>query len=374
MADKNYNADNKAQFDTESDVNLSMEQLSYICEYCGKVNAIGAANCVRCGKRRPRNQYLKAMSRLQNSKSVREQYIAEQAIAAEDKKEAAQQQVVRLVENRVADEKAQILAQEELRLEQEREAIKKATARDAVLRVVAAENAAEEKVLEAERRADEILQDRNREIDELIAAEREKALDAAAEKLVAERAGIEEVAKDKVEANRKATERYATERIMSARNEADKVAARQAVLQIIAAEQAADEKLRMSKTALQQAAVERIVEERILADKEAAARYAAEKQAIERAADDRIKAEREAVKRILGDRGVSYNNDNPAGVQQVQPIAIVPYLNPNQPVNQYNPERVVYRFIPDENQPQPVYEEYSEDYKGKIKKQKKKKF
>ena len=66
MADKNKNVD-KEQFDTEKDVNLSMEQLSYICEYCGKVNPIGAANCVRCGKRRHRNEYVKAMNSLRDS-------------------------------------------------------------------------------------------------------------------------------------------------------------------------------------------------------------------------------------------------------------------------------------------------------------------
>ena len=123
-------------------------------------------------------------------------------------------------------------------------------------------------------------------------------------------------------------------------------------MQIISAEQIADEKLRLSKNAIHQAAVERIVEERILADKEAATRYAAEKQAIERAADERIKAEREAARRLIESRyypqqqPYGYPQQAPYGYQQ--PFAVVPYVNANQPVYQYNPTRTVYKFVPDQ--------------------------
>lgn len=344
----------KATFDRETDVNLSLEQLSYICKYCGKVNSISAPNCIRCGKRRPRNEYLDAMKRLDESKTVREEFISEQIKAEAELKDARQQQFVRMVESRVADEKARITAQQEVILDQDREDIKKATARDAVLRIIAAENAAEERVAAAERRADDAIKGRSKEIDDLIAAEREKALNAAAEKLIAERAAIEEVAKERVEANRKAVEFDAAKQIEEAKEEAQKTAARQAVLQIIAAEKAAEDQIRISRDAFQQAATERIVEERILADKEAAARYAAEKQAIERAAEERIRAEREAVKKILDERGVMMGGYAQAmapypapAAQQVQPFAVVPYLNQNQPVYQYNPNRVVFKFVPD---------------------------
>ncbi len=351
MAEKMNDIENKATFDKETDVNLSMEQLSYICKYCGKVNSISAPNCIRCGKRRPRNEYLDAMRRLEKSKDVRQAFIDEQIKAEAELKDARQQQFVRIVESRVEDEKARIMAQQEVRLEQDREDIKRATARDAVLRIIAAENAAEEKVAAAEARADAAINGKSKEIDDLIAAEREKALNAAAEKLIAERAAIEEVAKERIDANRKANEYDTAKQIAEAKDEAEKTAARQAVLQIIAAEKAAEDQIRISRDAFQQAATERIIEERILADKEAAARYAAEKQAIERAAEERIKAEREAVKKILDERGMAGYAGGYAqptyGAQQVQPFAIVPYLNQNQPVYQYNPNRVVYKFVPD---------------------------
>lgn len=349
MAEKKNDIDTKATFDKETDVNLSIEQLSYICKYCGKVNSISAPNCIRCGKRRPRNEYLNAMKRLDQSKDAREEFIQKQIAAEAEAKDARQQQFVRIVESRVEDEKARIMAQQEIRLEQDREDIKRATARDAVLRIIAAENAAEEKVAAAEARADAAIKGKSKEIDDIIAAEREKALNAAAEKLIAERAAIEEVAKERIDANRKASEYDAAKQIAEAKDEADKLAARQAVLQIIAAEKAAEDQIRMSRDAFQQAATERIIEERILADKEAAARYAAEKQAIERAAEERIRAEREAVKKILDERGMAgyVGGGYSAPAQQVQPFAIVPYLNPNQPVYQYNQNRVVYKFVPD---------------------------
>ncbi len=361
MAENLNNTEPRATFDRTADVNTTAEQLSYICKYCGKVNAISAPNCIRCGKRRPRNEYLDAMKKLEASKTVREEFISEQIKAEAELKDARQQQFVRMVESRVEEERAQILAQQEVKLDQDREDIKRATARDAVLRIIAAENAAEARVAEAEARADAVITGRSKEIDDLIASEREKALNAAAEKLVAERAAIEEVARERVEANRKASEFDSNKQIAAAQDEARRAAAKEATVRIIAAEKAAEDQIRLSRDAFQRAATERIIEERILADKEASARFAAERMAIERAAEERIRAERESVARILDQRGAAYQQ--PAyqpyyqpqpQVQQVQPFAIVPYLNQNQPVYQYNPNRVVYRFVPDEVQAQPV--------------------
>lgn len=356
MAD-NLNTKPTTQGDTN--VNLTIEQLSYICKYCGKVNAIDAPNCVRCGKRRPRNEYVNAMKRLGQSAASRQELLDGQARAEAESRDARQQQIVRMVEGRVEEERARILAQQEVRLDQDREEIKRASARDAVLRIIAAEAAADTRVAEAEARAQAAIDGKSQEIDDLLAAEREKALNAAAEKLVAERAAIEEAARERVDASRRASELDAARQIAEAKDEAERSAARQAVLRVIAYEQAAQDEIRLSREAYQQAATERIAEERTLADKEAAARYAAEKMAIERAAEERIRAEREAVQRILGDCGVAYGNvgyygHQPAmnAPQTVQPIAIVPYLNQNQPVYQYSPQRVVYKFVPDAVQPQ----------------------
>lgn len=374
MADeKILETEANTEFEKSVDVNLTSDQLSFICEYCGKVNSIASPRCTRCGKRRPRNEYIKAMARLKESKTVKAEYIAEQAQLDNQKKEMAQQQLVRLVEARVEDEKQQILAQQTLKTEQEADAIRKASARDAVLRVIAAEQAAQDtvniiqkqavekisqinkdadvRVNEAEQKLNDVLNNRNSELNRKMEDERQKAIQIAAEKLVAERAGIEQAAREQIEANRKIAERYAGDTISEEKDKAERNAAREAVLRIIAAEKAAEDKVKLNTDAIHQAAVDRIVEERMLADKEANARFLAEKQAIERAADERIKAERAALKKLLEEKGAyaPVSGGAPAqaayGAQTVQPFAIVPYVSSTQPVYQYKPAQV-YRFVP----------------------------
>ena len=343
--------DKAATAAAEMELNVSLDQLSYICEYCGKVNAISSPNCVRCGKRRPRSEYINAMNKIKNAKTVKAQYIEEQAKLATDRQEAAQQQLVRLVENRVADEKAQIMAQEAVRLEQEREEIKRTTARDAVLRIIAAERAADEKVKAAEARAEEAISGRNRETEERIAAEREKVLYAAAKRVISERAGIENAAEERIAAERKSTEQKAQETIAGAVDEAEKNAARRAVLKVVASEQAAEDRARLERDAISRAAMDRVAEERRIAEINAYSKYKVEKEAIERAVDERIKAEREM---LYGRRGAAPTPSYGAREGSVQPLTIVPYVDSHQPLYQYKTTKTVYRFVPDE---EPVQEQ-----------------
>lgn len=341
MTDEPKAADSAAK---EMALNVSLDQLSYICGYCGKVNAISSPNCVRCGKRRPRSEYVNAMNKLKNAESVKAQYIEEQAKLAVDRREAAEQQLVRLVESRVADEKAQIVAQEAIKLEQEREEIKRTTARDAVLRIIAAERAAEEKVKVAEARAEEAIAGRSRETEERIASEREKVLYAAAKRVVSERAGIENAAEERIAAERKNTEKKAQETIDFAVDEAEKNAARRAVLKIVAGEQAAEDRARIERDAISRAAMDRVAEEKEIAEINAYSKYKIEKEAIERAVDERIKAEREM---LYGRRGAATAPYGQAG-GAVQPLTIVPYVNSRQPLYQYAPSKTIYKFVPDE--------------------------
>lgn len=333
----------------EMELNVSVDQLSFICEYCGKVNAISSPSCVRCGKRRPRSEYINAMNRLKNANSIKNQYIEEQAKLAADRQDAAQEQLVRLVESRVADERAQIMAQDEIRLEQERDNIKRATARDAVLRVIAAERAADERVKNAEIRAESALKERDRVAEESIAAEREQILYSAAKRVVSERAGIESAAEDRIQAERKHYEIKAQDEIEYARDEAEKIAARKAVLKVMASEQAAEDKTRLERDAITRAAMERISEERRMAEIDAYAKYKIEKEAIERATDERIKAERAMLYQMRGQApvGVSPAYVGEQQASSVQPFAIVPYVNSRQPLYQYNTMKQVYKFVPD---------------------------
>ena len=161
--------------------------MSYICAHCGKVNPITAGKCLRCGKRRPRNEYLKAINKSKQAQDFRENLSTEMAQLELDRKEAQEMQLVRLVEERVADERAIIEAQEAIKREQDRDAVQRLAARDAALRVI-----------EAERRAEEAIAGKARETEEQLRIEREKALYAAAKKIVSERAGIEQAAEERI--------------------------------------------------------------------------------------------------------------------------------------------------------------------------------
>lgn len=360
-----------AEFDRELQVNLDKEKLTYICDYCGKVNSMKAPRCVRCGKRRPRSEFIKAMSNIRAAEEAKQEYAIEKAVEAEeyreaeraiieqkdqiveDRRKARNMEVVRLVEERVADEMQSLKAQEEVRIDQERELAKKMAAREAVVRIIAAEKAAEDIVEQNKKEVAEREVAIQRNLDQIVADERERAINAAAEQLVAQRAGIEQAAAEQIEYIKTEKERETAEQIAAAKDEASRVAARQAVLRIIAKERAADDEIEQSKDAIARAARQRIEEDRVLIEKEANARILAEKQGIERAADERIRAEREIIKKLLEERK-RYNGGDMGGMpvpsvsqgnQYIQPMVIVPYVNSQQPLLQYKPNQV-YRFVP----------------------------
>ncbi|HHU43832.1 MAG: hypothetical protein QM214_03590 [Bacillota bacterium] len=358
-------------FEKESQINLDPERLTYICDYCGKVNHIDEPRCLRCGKRRPRSEFVKAMTAVRESKIAKQEYEAQKAAKELERqqaekyleqrsaqmfadKEAAQKlELARIMEEKLADEKMKMAAREEARIEQERDHAKKMAAREAVLQIIAAEKYADEIVAHTKKDATLALKEQEAEYKKKIAEEREKAINIAAEKLVAERAGIERYAAEQISKIKDSSERMAKERILAERDQSEKMAARRAVLQIIAAEKAAEEELRINKEALSRAALRRIEEERELAQKESNARFLAERQGIERAAEERIRAEREAVKRLLEEKkawemsqtAVTPPPDLAQNKQIIQPFVVVPYVNSQQPLLQYRPNQV-YRFVP----------------------------
>ncbi|MDD4316404.1 MAG: hypothetical protein PHC84_04525 [Clostridia bacterium] len=366
-----------ADFEKEAQISLDRERLTYICDYCGKVNSVDEPRCTRCGKRRPRSEYIKAINTIKEAKAAQQEFAVEEAAKQaeyeqaekyiQEKKEqvlaekdvAQKMAVVRLVEERVADEKQQMAVKEETRVDQEREYAKKMAAREAVLQIIAAEKYADEVIHQTKKEASQAIMEKDAEQDKLkstfeerVKAEREKAIGIAAEKLVAERAGIERFAIEQIELNKLEVEKAANEKVLAERDESEKMAARRAVLQIIAAEKAAEDELRLNREALSRAALKRIEEERDVAQRDANAKFLAERQGIERAAEERIRAEREAVKKLLEERksmDASPYGQMPDAYAQtkqvVQPFVIVPYVNTNQPLLQYKPNQV-YRFVP----------------------------
>lgn len=332
---------------SEMDINVSLDQLSYICEYCGKVNAISSPRCARCGKRRPRSEYLSAMEKVRNAKSVKAEYLEERAKLEIERKNRAEDQLVRLVEERVADERAQIKAQAVAELDLDREIIKRNTARDAVMRIIEAERRAEAKVKNAEDRMNDAIAGRERETAERIESERERVLYAAARRMVSERKGIEDATEARIAAEKREVEHKARETLFDAVDDAEKSAARRAAMQIIASEQASADRARLERDAISRAALDRVEEERRLAEVNAYAKYKVQKEAVERATDERIRAEREM---LYGRRATAYAGAR-GGAGNVQPLTIVPYVNSRQPLYQYGQGRTVFRFVPDVEAP-----------------------
>ena len=362
MAETNVTDKDRPIRTAKFNASVGEEQLSYICAYCGKVNPITAGKCLRCGKRRPRNEYLKAIGKSSEAEDFRATMDREMAQAEQDRKEAQDMQLVRLVEERVADEKAQIEAQEAVKREQDRDAVQRLAAREAAIRVI-----------EAERKAEEAIAGQARETEEMIRQEREKALYAAAQKIVSERAGIEQAAEERINIARAEIQKEANRSLAESIDTAEKDAARRAVMKVIAAEQSTEDRIRLERESTERAAMERIKEETDRIAQYEQAKHDAEREGIQRAVEERLRAEREIFGKQPGGQtppyaypGAPYLGMPQQNPVTIQPLAIVPYLNSQQPLYQYDPNqpRTMYMFVPDppkeetvpEEQP-PVYQE-----------------
>ncbi len=65
------------EFEKDAKVSLDRSRLTYICDICGKVNPIDTPDkrCVRCGKKMPRSEYVKALQRIKEAKNVQQNLI-----------------------------------------------------------------------------------------------------------------------------------------------------------------------------------------------------------------------------------------------------------------------------------------------------------
>ena len=66
------------EFDKDSMVSLDKSRITYVCTVCGSVNRIDQEKCSRCGKPRPRSEYVNALRRIKQGNAMRE----EQALVA----------------------------------------------------------------------------------------------------------------------------------------------------------------------------------------------------------------------------------------------------------------------------------------------------
>lgn len=57
-------------FDRDSMATLDKSRITYVCSVCGSINRIDQAKCTRCGKPRPRNEYVNALKNINQSKNM----------------------------------------------------------------------------------------------------------------------------------------------------------------------------------------------------------------------------------------------------------------------------------------------------------------
>ena len=67
-------------FDRDSMATLDKSRITYVCSICGSINRIDQDKCTRCGKPRPRSEYVTALKRINESKAMNTE-VAETLVA-----------------------------------------------------------------------------------------------------------------------------------------------------------------------------------------------------------------------------------------------------------------------------------------------------
>ncbi|MDD3946478.1 MAG: zinc ribbon domain-containing protein [Clostridia bacterium] len=81
------------QFEKDALIGMNKDKIVYTCLLCGTVNRIENEVCSKCGKRRPRNEYVNALKKVQEGRAAQEEYAATQQAAAQAEAEAAAAQI-----------------------------------------------------------------------------------------------------------------------------------------------------------------------------------------------------------------------------------------------------------------------------------------
>jgi len=72
------------QFEKDALIGMNKDKIVYTCLLCGAVNRIENEVCSKCGKKRPRTEYITALRRVQEGRSAQEEYAIAAQKAAEE--------------------------------------------------------------------------------------------------------------------------------------------------------------------------------------------------------------------------------------------------------------------------------------------------
>jgi ribosomal protein L40E len=81
------------EFEKDALIAMNKDKIVYTCLICGTVNRIENEVCSKCGKKRPRNEFVSALRRIQEGRAAQEEYAAEQKAAAAEAEAAPVQPV-----------------------------------------------------------------------------------------------------------------------------------------------------------------------------------------------------------------------------------------------------------------------------------------
>jgi hypothetical protein len=64
--------DAKNEFEADSIIGLDRSKMTFVCDLCKCVNGIDSPRCSKCGKPRPRNEYVSAMKTIRLSQQTKQ--------------------------------------------------------------------------------------------------------------------------------------------------------------------------------------------------------------------------------------------------------------------------------------------------------------
>ncbi len=79
-------------FDNDAKVSVDRNKITYVCELCASINLIDEPNCTKCGKPRPRAEFVKALRDLRDGKAAKDELQEANELKAQEALEAQEAQ------------------------------------------------------------------------------------------------------------------------------------------------------------------------------------------------------------------------------------------------------------------------------------------
>ena len=115
------------KFDYDMEFKVDRKKLTYVCNICGCVNHIDKRRCTRCGKPRPRTEYIQALKLLKKTKKANEdvfEQINEKYDSDQDLASLREEQAQALEQDRILENQEKTLEEKERDLQRRQRQLK----------------------------------------------------------------------------------------------------------------------------------------------------------------------------------------------------------------------------------------------------------